>query len=311
MEYPYYNKHYQLSKEKFDNLINNFTPIIHHHVPKELHGKFKKMNGKFYFIEENWNKNRELNDATDFFTEECRVGCKFGKHITPLEFWNKNQNNIIDIVKKEHGKLNVNYIRDIIFRDTKLCNNFRVSIAITVLNIFKAKRWLDISAGWGDRLIAAIGYGVDFYCGVDPNDCLTNKYQTIIDTLLVEEKRNNFMVIHDGFETANIPRNDFDLVFSSPPFFDLEIYSKSEKDSMIKYNTLDKWYDDFLMVSIKKAYDHLIIGGHMVLYMGEGINTNYIHKMINDVNKFMTYLSNIYYYYPHKKFARVLFVWKK
>ena len=106
-------------------------------------------------------------------------------------------------------------------------------------------------------------------------------------------------------------RFDFDLVFSSPPFFDLEIYSQSKADSITRYNTVDKWYNEFLIVSLKKAYDHLKIGGHMVLYMGEGIQTGYISDMINEMNKLMTYVGDIYYFYPNKNFARTMNVWRK
>ena len=311
-DYPYYKLYYTLTRDKFIGLVNKFQPKILNYIPHQIKThNIKKCDGKYIFIEENWGKNEELNNVTDIFTEECRVTCRFGKYESPLEYWNKNKNNMKTLSNDKYGTINVNYIRDLMYNKTKLCNNFRITVAITVLQIFNAKRWLDISAGWGDRLIAAIAHNVDFYCGVDPNDCLQPKYKEIIETLVAPEKQKNFMVIHDGFETATLPDKDFDLVFSSPPFFDLEIYSQSKADSVTRYNTVDKWYNEFLITSLRKAYNHLKKDGHMVLYMGEGIHTSYINDMINEMNKLMTYIGDIYYFYPNKNFARTMNVWKK
>src|SRR5690606_9365845 len=102
-----------------------------------------------------------------------------------------------------------------------------------------------------------------------------------------------------------------DLVFSSPPFFDLEIYSDSVEDSYKKYNQESSWYDGFLIPSLRKAASLLIKGGHMVLYIDESINTNYIDKLVRDVNSFMTNKGSIYYFYPNKMVPRRFFVWKK
>ena len=65
------------------------------------------------------------------------------------------------------------------------------------------------------------------------------------------------------------------------------------------------------MVSIKKAYNYLEQGGHMVLYMGEGIDTRYIKDMIRDTSKFMEYNGVINYFYPNKNIPRPMYVWAK
>ena len=172
---------------------------------------------------------------------------------------------------------------------------------------------MDISAGWGDRLISAILFDLDYYCGVDPNDCLKDLYKKIIDDLVKDDKKNNYQVIHDGFETADLPDMKFDLVFSSPPFFDVEIYSKSSGDSLVRYNSEESWYRDFLIKSIDKAYDYLEKDGHLVLYISEGIKTSYITRMIEHINKKMEYNGIIYYYMEQKKkkHPRKIYVWTK
>jgi hypothetical protein len=117
--------------------------------------------------------------------------------------------------------------------------------------------------------------------------------------------------LNDGFETADIPIDDYDIVFSSPPFFDLESYSNSEKDSLVSHPTVDKWYNDFLIVSLKKAYDNLIMGGHMVLYMGDSTNVNYVDKMVQFMDTLMKSNGSIYYFYEGAYVPRRMYVWKK
>jgi len=301
--YPLYKESYTLTRDRFDKLVDSFRPKIIHEVPAKMNANnmiVHKYNGEYWLIEENWKANEELNNVTDYFTEECRIKCRFGKHDAPIEFWSKNQRKI-----PKHN------VREYLYRHTKLCNNFRISVALTILQIFRPTKWLDISAGWGDRLIAAIGYGVDLYCGIDPNECLHPKYTEIIKMLVEPDKQSNFILIKDGFETAKLPNVKFDLVFSSPPFFDLEVYSTVAEDSLMMYDTVNSWYNNFLLVSIRKAYKYLENGGHLVLYMGEGTQTKYIGQMIKDVKQFMKYRGVIYYFYPNKNIPRPMFVWRK
>ena len=304
--YPLYRDNYVLTREKFKELVKNFEPVIKNEVPEKMAKRFhpRKYENKYVLIEENWKKNEELNNVTDYFTEQCRINCTFGKHESPYIFWINNQHLF-------RNTSDPNQIRSIMYRNTKLCNNFRITVALTVLDYFKAKKWLDISAGWGDRLVAAIGHDVDLYCGVDPNECLHPSYQQIIDTLADPSKRSNYILIKDGFETANLPDTTFDLVFSSPPFFDLEVYSQSTADSLVRYSNVDAWYHKFLIVSLKKAALYLEKGGHMVLYMAEGIQTDYIKNMIREISLIMKYKGIIYYYYPNKNIPRPLYVWQK
>lgn len=312
VEYPYYNLFYTFNKDKFEQLVNNFSPKIINQIPEKMRREhIEKYKNEYVLIQEDWDKNEELNNVTDYFTEMCRVKCKFAKFDTPYDFWQKNKSRLLNESMQKFNKLNIKYIRDQIYYKTRLCNNFRISVAITILRLFNAKKWLDISAGWGDRLIAAIAHNVELYCGVDPNECLHPGYSNIINTLVSENKRDNYILIKDGFETAQLPNTKFDLVFSSPPFFDLEVYSKFDNDSLVKYKSVDKWYNEFLLVSVKKAYDYLENGGHMVLYMGEGIGTKYIGDMINEINKIMNYEGKIYYFYTDKYQPKRFYIWKK
>jgi hypothetical protein len=262
--------------------------------------------GGVLIIEEDWDKNEELNNCTDIFTEPERILCHFGAHISPHEYWENNQGRLGHIKSQR----DIKKIRDFMYSNVKFCNNFRVSIAIAILRIFCAESWLDISAGWGDRLLAAIAENVR-YVGTDPNPALHPKYKSMIETLAKEPKK--YTLHHTGFEIADFGDELFDLVFSSPPFFDLEIYSNDENDSLIKYKTSDAWYHNFLLASIDKSIKHLRPNGHLVLYISEGIDTTYISRMIEYTSLRISYKGVIHYYYPKDKKSKMrsIYVWQQ
>lgn len=312
-DYPLYNKFYELTKDKFFSLTKKLRPKIVDYVPKQM--KYKNSIvpyiGRYLLIKEDWDSNEELNNVTDYFSEIVRIQCSFKNNISPFEYWVDHYDEITNKSTDNNGVIQIKEMRDNMYHSVKFCNNFRISVAMTILRLFNAKKWLDISAGWGDRLLAAIGYGVDAYVGVDPNESLHEHYNDMIKMLVDPDKQKNFIVLNDGFETAEIPKDDYDIVFSSPPFFDLESYSKSDKDSLVAHPTVDKWYNDFLIVSLKKAYDNLIMGGHMVLYMGDSINVNYVDKMVQFMDTLMKSNGSIYYFYEGAYVPRRMYVWKK
>ena len=125
----------------------------------------------------------------------------------------------------------------------------------------------------------------------------------MIDTFATN--KNKFILIEDGFETAKLPNTKFDLVFSSPPFFDLEKYSNYDNDSLTKYKTEKNWCDNFLIKSIYKAYNYLEKNGHMILYIH---SSPYVDKQLLELNKVMKYKGKIYFY---ENKLRGMHVWQK
>lgn len=312
-DYPLYNKFYVLTKSKFVNLVNKLKPSIVNYIPSQMKYKksIEKYNGVYFLIKEDWENNEELNNVTDYFSEIVRIQCRFKDSISPFDYWCQYHNDITNMSIKRYGEINIKFIRDIMYENVKFCNNFRISVALTIFKLFKAKKVLDPSAGWQDRLIGAIAHNVEKYVGVDPNEKLRPCYDKILETLIEPDKRKNYVLITDGFEMADIPKDDYDLVFTSPPFFDLENYSDSIKDSVNAYKTIDSWYNNFLLVLLKKSYDNLIIGGHLVLYIAESSNVRYIDKMLKYMNNLMHYNGCIYYYYETTFVPRKIYVWKK
>ena len=269
---------------------------------------------RYYIIKTAWDDHLELNYLTDYFTEECRMTCRFGGNKeSPLDYWKHHRGEIKEFLEKRGMKPNNYNVREFMYARNKAmyCNNFRINVCLEVLDMFKPKKWLDISAGWGDRLLSALlSPWVEVYTGVDPNPCLYPGYKKMINVFNPDGDKK-CTLIKDGFETAHLPTGvKYDLVFSSPPFFDLEVYSGATTDSLTKYKNVNAWFNGFLMPSIKKAIKYLVPGGYLVLYIAESNGGDkYIPNMINATDKLVRNAGRFYYTDGQK--IRVFYCWQK
>ena len=83
----------------------------------------------------------------------------------------------------------------------------------------------DYSAGWGSRMLGAVSCGRK-YIGVDP--ATISHIQNLANDLNVS---NEVKLIQDKSENYLHEENSIDFCFSSPPYFDLEIYSNDLSQS--------------------------------------------------------------------------------
>jgi hypothetical protein len=336
-EYPLYKYYYKfdlnhiLNLSKIQNIHNNLTNKKPEKMIKPVRKTCINPNNKnilldkwdYLFIEDNPDDNNELNLITDYFSMHERIKASFIHNISPIEYYNKNYDEILeklditteDIEEKKLQPVQIfmfdNYMRN----HLKFANNFKISVILRVLDIFKPTKWLDISAGWGDRLISAILYPtVKRYFSTDPNIALQPCYNNIIKSFNVNPK--HYKIKTDGFEKIKLHDYDYDFVFSSPPFFDIELYSNNENDSVTKYKSLEKWYYDFLLCSIIKCCKHLKTNSFFVLNMiinCESNNKYSNRKLFEDMKQInnLKYCGSIYYYNSYTFKPRELQVFKK
>jgi 16S rRNA G966 N2-methylase RsmD len=226
----------------------------------------------FFCIDYDESEYERINIITDYFQERERMSGRVkNANESPLEYWDSNAASLVaaELKSQNYQRLRARDVRERIFRQTKECTQFKVTLVKAVLQKLNAHRYLDMSAGWGDRLIGAIGTeSIERYVGVDPNLDLKRGHDEIIATLAEPNRRNQFTVIYQPFQSAALPQGaTFDLVFTSPPYFDFEIYSDSPTQSIQTHRSFDIWLTDFLLVSIMKAWDVLEDNGHLAIHI--------------------------------------------
>jgi len=160
-------------------------------------------------------------------------------------------------------------------------SNFRPSVARWIYDKYGGDKVFDPCMGFGGRLIGAISSPkVKHYEGCDPNtktfDGLSKMAKNLQDTTKVI--LNNIVV--EEYE----PKDKFDLVFTSPPYFDTEKYSEEETQSYLKFPTYEKWLNGFLRKLVENSIDSLNKGGYFIINIA---NTKRATTLENDFLEIM------------------------
>lgn len=249
----------------------------------------------------------DFNQLSDMFNEECRMKCRLiNIEMSPWDYYFKNIIKIKELTKKQYGKINDYNLRETLWHQIKECTSFRPSNMVAMIQLFKSSSILDFSSGWGDRLLGAIAMNVE-YVGVDPNPCLFKGYNDILK-FFNQSNNDKYIMIQGKIEDVILPQRNYDLIFTSPPYYDLEIYTHEIK------NNEKEWYNNFLLIALNKCWNLLNNGGVMAININQKTkNENYIKWMLNDVSKFNNsyYLGVISYAMEDLKNPQPIWVWKK
>jgi hypothetical protein len=119
---------------------------------------------------------------------------------------------------------------------------------------YNPKRVLDPCAGWGGRMLGTVAYGAH-YTGFEPNTTTYANLQKIVQFLEIENSVT--LICDDARNMTKYNLQSFDMVLTSPPYFDLEIYAHESTQSVTGTSTYQQWADGFLRDIIKLGIDHL------------------------------------------------------
>lgn len=163
-----------------------------------------------------------------------------------------------------------------------VASQFRPSAALAMYN-----RWaregdvLDMCSGWGDRLAGFLASKAGTYTGFDPNLRLHDGYRRQI----ADTGRNGDAVLHWlPFEKAELRDSSYDFAFTSPPYFNIERYSKDDGQSF-NYKTLDVWLSKFLFPAVEKTFESLRDGGRMIVNISDVYSGHQVNRICDAMNE--------------------------
>ena len=225
-----------------------------------------------------------FNDVSNYFHQDLRLACGSYGFRAPKEVWETGTAKDIwkcmgpiwrgingvqkTIIKELDGTETEKLIGGALteksyisaFRlGTYIATQFKPVVAKAIYDITNAKRVLDTSCGWGDRLAGFFASDAEEYYGCDPNPNTYQRYQEQIATYnKLLDKPKKVQIWRCGAE--DLPYHklpDIDVAFTSPPYFSTEEYNKGgeheEDQSWAKFNEYDKWRDDFYLPVAEKS----------------------------------------------------------
>jgi 16S rRNA G966 N2-methylase RsmD len=150
---------------------------------------------------------------------------------------------------------------------------FKPIIAKKIYLMFSPSCVLDFSAGWGGRLLAAMTIPDLKYIGFDTNTNLKKPYGQLIKDLHIKDRVK--MIFKDSAK-ADFAKYDYDMVFTSPPYYTIEKYN-----DMPDYESYDDWLNRFLFPVVTNSYNNMKPKGTYIL----NISTKIYESIISILGK--------------------------
>ena len=231
------------------------------------------------------------NDVSNYFHQELRLNCSSYSFKSPLDVWYNgtakdiwrclgpmwrgiNGMKTVMVDGKEElrgGRLDDKSYVSAFRLQTYIATQFKPNVAKAIYQMTNAKRVLDTSCGWGDRLAGFFASDAEEYIGCDPNPNTFKQYLKQIEvynSFLAKPKKTT--IYNCGAE--DLPWDtikDIDCAFTSPPYFSTERYNeggeKEENQSWKKFDEYNKWRDDFYLPVSKNTFNSLSSTGHMFI----------------------------------------------
>jgi 16S rRNA G966 N2-methylase RsmD len=258
-------------------------------------------------------RSRIGNGVVDYFTFVQRLETK-GKYNT--NFYDFLQN-IDEFKKKKFIKTMLTYYAEVKNKNgTK--NEYKVlkevyNICISAINImrplncmeiyvkYKGTKVLNFCAGWGGSTIAAAALGIDTYYGVEINSDLKDSYAKITAYLSTKSPTKIEIVIGDALE-VDYTKMDYDLVFSSPPYYSLEKYP----NNAVYVSKVDM-EKNFYKPLFQMTYNGLKTGGHYIINICKEVYDKVLKELLGEAHEM----------FPLKKskrqndYTEMVYVWIK
>lgn len=229
----------------------------------------------------------EMDVLADYFTEGPRMTARRkDQRLSPIEQWQDSgfvQRVFTAAIKAalngslrcpldpSSSGLNSYVTRESVYSCVKECTQFKPSLARSVYMQLNATKVLDFSAGWGDRLLGAISCpNVVKYVAFDPNTTLKPGHTAMIERFVPLKDQKNYRITYEPAQTGVLAEDEmFDVIFTSPPFFDFEVYTDLPGQSVDAFKNVDAWLVGFLFKCLGRFWPHLETGGYMAIHMSD------------------------------------------
>ncbi len=219
------------------------------------------------------------NKASNYFQQHNRWSVDGTISPGPIRTWNNEKfmyTLLGSLFTLKFSKVDKSILRTCIGLRKYICSQFKPNVAKAIYDRYECKNVLDFSAGWGDRLAGfyASDYG-ELFVGIDPrkeNHPIYEKqaeYYQKHSTFFENDKKHEFLC--SPAEDADLSKYEgmMDIVFTSPPYFNVERYSHDDTQSWVRYKNIDLWNKNFLQTAVNNVWKTLKKGGLLMVNISD------------------------------------------
>lgn len=280
-----------LSDIEFDANVSSLakeleqTSFYHHYTDDEMKA--------------DWVKLCKWTTTENSINSTSRLGMKLSEHFCPnfydiesatgtsyKSLWTStNLEKILRWNRKSHSTPYMSELKRGIYFCCGLTKNtmYRPQMMKLACIKYKPEIVLDPCAGWGGRMLGAVSYGAH-YIAFEPNTTTYNNLMKIVNFLGIQNKVTLICDDALNMKKYNLPK--VDLVLTSPPYFDLEVYTHEPTQSITNTPTYQDWADNFLREIIKLGIEHLNINGVSCYNVGKVRNRDMADDVLKYHNEF-------------------------
>lgn len=231
-----------------------------------------------------------------YFSDEI-MRCRIFDSKCPTQIWNDptELKNFLkfSLEKRNLSKIDLNIIFELL-KDYSAYKPFRPSAILCLYEMFKTEKVLDLSFGFGEKLISSIFYKNKksdlFYVSAEPIQQKFSKYIEIINEFCPNlSKKDKEKIILNNVNSCEMDKQFkyiksnclFDAVFVSLPGFDMEYYPIINKDQF------KDWYEDQFLKSLEIAFNSLKENGNIIITIPDIYRNFNINKIYKKMHNFM------------------------
>jgi len=247
-----------LTDEYFNSIVDDIAESLSH---IDIHPVYTDN-----VLYKDWKQLKDWSTDSSTINSTSRLGMKLCEHFFPNFYditnnkgesfhnlWNKN--NLIKILKWNRNSHSTPYLSELkrgIYFCCGLTKNtmYRPQMSKMICDYYKPKIVLDPCAGWGGRLMGAVSSGA-YYIAFEPNTETYNNLLKLIDFLGISDRVQ--LICDDAMNMLNYDLPKVDLIITSPPYFDLEIYTNESSQSITNHCNYKSWSEYFLYGIIEKS----------------------------------------------------------
>ncbi|MDQ3667954.1 MAG: site-specific DNA-methyltransferase [Acidobacteriota bacterium] len=195
-----------------------------------------------------------------------------------------------------------------IFSNTTRVSNFRPTAAKAIFEEYSkdGDPVIDFSAGYGGRLLGCMTLN-RHYIGIEPCRDQVRGLHRMVAKLNKLVKPETRVTIHQGCAEdilTTLESKSVSLVFSSPPYFNNERYSKESSQSYIKYPVYEEWIKCFLEKVLCESHRILKPRGQLLMNIADIEGFELTKDVVRLARKYFTLENTLQLRLGHKPYLR-------